>query len=90
MRRWGFRAREAMGWLRIMRPGSVIGEQQAYLCEVEARWCSGALPGPDCLQSSDSDRNGHGGEEASAVAEELAAQVAAGMARRCGSAGRKD
>ena len=32
MRRHGFTAREAMGWLRIMRPGSVIGEQQHYLC----------------------------------------------------------
>jgi cell division cycle 14 len=27
----GFEAREAMGWLRIMRPGSVIGEQQRFL-----------------------------------------------------------
>ena len=35
MRRHGFTAREAMGWLRIMRPGSVIGEQQQYLCSVE-------------------------------------------------------
>jgi hypothetical protein len=32
MRRCGFGAREAMGWLRIMRPGSVIGEQQHFLC----------------------------------------------------------
>jgi cell division cycle 14 len=37
MRTHGFTAREAMGWLRIMRPGSVIGEQQHYLCEVETR-----------------------------------------------------
>ena len=35
MRSCGFTAREAMGWLRIMRPGSVIGEQQQYLCRVE-------------------------------------------------------
>ena len=28
----GFTARDAMGWLRIMRPGSVIGAQQRYLC----------------------------------------------------------
>jgi cell division cycle 14 len=35
MRSWGFSAREAMGWLRIMRPGSVVGVQQHYLCEVE-------------------------------------------------------
>ena len=36
MRSCGFGAREAMGWLRIMRPGSVIGEQQHYLCAVDA------------------------------------------------------
>jgi cell division cycle 14 len=36
MRSRGFTAREAMGWLRIMRPGSVIGEQQHYLCAVES------------------------------------------------------
>jgi hypothetical protein len=35
MRSEGFTAREAMGWLRIVRPGSVIGEQQHFLCEVE-------------------------------------------------------
>jgi hypothetical protein len=35
MRRCGFTAREAMGWLRVMRPGSVIGEQQHYLVAVE-------------------------------------------------------
>ena len=35
MRSRRFTAREAMGWLRVMRPGSVIGEQQHYLCEVE-------------------------------------------------------
>jgi hypothetical protein len=36
MRSWGFGAREAMGWLRIVLPGSVIGEQQPYLCAVDA------------------------------------------------------
>ena len=35
MRTMGFTAREAMGWLRVMRPGSVIGKQQDYLCEIE-------------------------------------------------------
>ena len=35
MRKHGFTAREAMGWLRIMRPGSVIGSQQHFLCSVE-------------------------------------------------------
>jgi cell division cycle 14 len=35
MRTHGFTARAAMGWLRLMRPGSVIGEQQHYLCAIE-------------------------------------------------------
>ena len=32
MRSCGFAPREAMGWLRIVRPGCVIGEQQHFLC----------------------------------------------------------
>jgi cell division cycle 14 len=36
MKHHGFTAREAMGWLRIVRPGSVIGRQQQYLCDREA------------------------------------------------------
>ncbi len=28
----GFSAREAIGWLRVVRPGSVVGAQQHYLC----------------------------------------------------------
>ena len=36
MKHHGFSAREAMGWLRIVRPGSVIGEQQDFLCAREA------------------------------------------------------
>jgi cell division cycle 14 len=35
MKHHGFTARNAMGWLRIVRPGSVIGEQQRYLCDME-------------------------------------------------------
>ena len=35
MRSHGFAAREAMGWLRLLRPGSVIGTQQRFLCTVE-------------------------------------------------------
>jgi cell division cycle 14 len=35
MRHHGFAARHAMAWVRIMRPGSVIGPQQHYLCAVE-------------------------------------------------------
>ena len=40
MRSHGFTAREAMGWLRIMRPGSVIGEQQQYLCDIDVVLCA--------------------------------------------------
>ena len=36
MKHHGFTAREAMGWLRIVRPGSVIGPQQGFLCRMEA------------------------------------------------------
>ena len=35
MRAHGFTARAAMGWLRVMRPGSVIGQQQGFLCRVQ-------------------------------------------------------
>ena len=35
MKHHGFSAREALGWLRIVRPGSVIGPQQGFLCELE-------------------------------------------------------
>jgi cell division cycle 14 len=35
MKHHGFTAREAMGWLRIVRPGSVIGPQQPFLCARE-------------------------------------------------------
>jgi cell division cycle 14 len=36
MKHHDFTAREAMGWLRIVRPGSVIGSQQEFLCAKEA------------------------------------------------------
>jgi cell division cycle 14 len=63
MRRLGFSAREAMGWLRIMRPGSVIGEQQHFLSGLENPEAGKAIVSSD-------KRN-------------LAAQVEAGMDRRC-------
>ena len=37
MLRGGFSADEALGWLRVVRPGSVVGRQQHYLKAVEAR-----------------------------------------------------
>jgi hypothetical protein len=37
MKHPGYTAREAMGWLRICRPGSIIGPQQHYLEQQETR-----------------------------------------------------
>jgi cell division cycle 14 len=36
MRRHGFTAREAMAWVRIMRPGSIMGSHQHYLVHQES------------------------------------------------------
>ena len=36
MKHHGFTANEAIAWLRVVRPGSVIGEQQRFLCDAEA------------------------------------------------------
>jgi hypothetical protein len=47
MRRAFFSARAAMGWLRVVRPGSVIGPQQRFLCDCEARpWRGNTLLPP--------------------------------------------
>ena len=51
MRRHGFTAREAVGWLRIMRPGSVLAEQQDYLyaaCSRSAPATGEPAPGSCC------------------------------------------
>ena len=84
MRSRGFTAREAMGWLRIVRPGSVIGEQQHYLCAVEAAGARAAQPPRTSLPASPSDRakQERGSSGAAVAAAELAAQVADGLARR--------
>jgi cell division cycle 14 len=43
MKHYGFTAREAIGWMRVCRPGSVIGPQQQYLESIEPRmWDEGA------------------------------------------------
>jgi cell division cycle 14 len=42
MRYHHFKARSAIAWLRLMRPGSIIGEQQQFL-----ESCQGATHGPD-------------------------------------------
>jgi cell division cycle 14 len=59
MQHHGFTAREAMGWLRIVRPGSVIGPQQQYLVAREAvmrrTWAGFARQGPTVRLHGDSD-----------------------------------
>jgi cell division cycle 14 len=70
MRSCGFGARGAMGWLRIVRPGSVIGEQQRYLCRVEAVGIDGV-----------SMAEGRVGPAAAAT-HVLASQVASGVPHR--------
>ena len=74
MKHHDFTAREAIGWLRIVRPGSVIGEQQAYLCRVEP-----------AIHQAGSRFRVRGGESrrrvaAGAAVEEVAALVAAAIA----------
>jgi cell division cycle 14 len=49
MKHHGFTAREAMGWLRIVRPGSVIGPQQDFLCAREALMHRSRAPLRDTL-----------------------------------------
>jgi hypothetical protein len=79
-----FRARDIMGWLRIVRPGSVIGEQQQYLCSVEGKvsvTVSRTGSSSSCSAArSDVCPDGH----ASAL---LAKQVSAALERR-GAGGR--
>ncbi|KAJ1487647.1 protein-tyrosine phosphatase-like protein [Baffinella frigidus] len=54
MKHMKFTANEAIAWLRIVRPGSVIGPQQAYLVEQEPRMHElGARPGVSGLGMAD-------------------------------------
>ena len=47
LRAAGVPARAAVGWLRVVRPGSVVGPQQGFLCACEARgWDGNALRAP--------------------------------------------
>eukprot|EP00960_Hanusia_phi_P026137 746087-Hanusia_phi.AAC.10 len=60
MKAYGFTAREAIGWMRVVRPGSVIGVQQQFMADQEATmhrageraggsvgWGGGASPDSD-------------------------------------------
>lgn len=35
MKHWGFTSKEVIGWMRICRPGSVIGPQQQYMDSIQ-------------------------------------------------------
>ena len=95
MRSRGFTARDAMGWLRIMRPGSVIGEQQQFLCDNEHFRDAVLPPAPPPSLPAAAAATGKLSADlpsppATAVADvgraaaaaQAAAEVAAGMARR--------
>uniref|UniRef100_A0A915JW10 protein-tyrosine-phosphatase n=1 Tax=Romanomermis culicivorax TaxID=13658 RepID=A0A915JW10_ROMCU len=50
MKHYGFTAPECMAWIRICRPGSIIGPQQQFLIHVQ-NWCR-SLPGSNCRTQS--------------------------------------
>ena len=55
MKHFGFTANEAMGWLRICRPGSIIGPQQQFLVDQEDRMHrlgAAGVPGLGSLEST--------------------------------------
>jgi hypothetical protein len=42
MKHYHFSAREVIGWMRVCRPGSVIGPQQQFMEEIQPRmWADG-------------------------------------------------
>jgi cell division cycle 14 len=84
-----FGADEAMGWLRIVRPGSVIGPQQEFLRACEGRpWRGNALlPATPLLPASGPEKprvksGAGGGADEGPSAAEMAQQVTAGMCAR--------
>jgi len=94
----GFTAAEAIAWLRIVRPGSVIGPQQNYLQWIEARLRFGpaglgaapqatASPGATASAGPGAGvlgRSASAGFAAvpSALSEQLAAQIRSAVSRR--------
>jgi cell division cycle 14 len=99
MRSCGFAPREAMGWLRIIRPGSVIGEQQHFLCNYRDAATATIATAAAAAASRDPSAGGGAASAAAAAtfpaavhsgrtAAALAAQVSSGMERRCALPGR--
>lgn len=40
MKHYGFPAAAFIGWVRVARPGSILGPQQNYLNQIESRYMS--------------------------------------------------
>ena len=73
-----WKARETIGWLRIVRPGSVIGAQQHFLVAVE-----GALSGASSSLIFDAPTDKPASNNSSsAMAAQRAKEVTQGLARR--------
>ena len=86
MQHHNFTADEAMGWLRVARPGSVIGPQQQYLRDNEARMHALGKQGLPGMGLRIDERAAAGGshlqEDASSEAARLAEMVTKGMHSR--------
>jgi hypothetical protein len=85
MKHMGFTANECIAWLRIVRPGSVIGPQQQYLKDQEARMAAigkKGLPGLGLDSKLDEVPGSPGADKSSALSQELADMVTKGMQMR--------
>jgi len=82
MTRHGFTADEAIGYLRIVRPGSVIGPQQQYLKSAEGRaWRGGSGSSLSGVYGNAAD-NIASSSSAAAASAQLAEEVTQGMLRK--------
>jgi len=77
MKNYGFTANQCIGWLRIVRPGSIIGPQQGYLKVCE----SGYFDGNNLVLPKSSEQKQTSADESAA----LAKQVAEAMNLRAGA-----
>jgi hypothetical protein len=77
MQHAGFAADEAIGWLRIVRPGSVIGPQQEYLkdCHASAAARATLLEGATAADGVPQPSPSAAADHSAAAAQNLAAQV---------------
>eukprot|EP00286_Rhodomonas_abbreviata_P000763 CAMPEP_0181288258 /NCGR_PEP_ID=MMETSP1101-20121128/236_1 /TAXON_ID=46948 /ORGANISM="Rhodomonas abbreviata, Strain Caron Lab Isolate" /LENGTH=644 /DNA_ID=CAMNT_0023392367 /DNA_START=99 /DNA_END=2036 /DNA_ORIENTATION=+ len=95
MKHYGFTAREAIGWLRVLRPGSLIGKQQQFLVDQEAtmqrareRAVQSPPPAPlteqelDAISITMEDALSERQSMANSESQDQAQQVAEGMARK--------